>query len=160
MKKFFSGLIKYESLFATLILIAICMLAFTQVCTRYIFKVPTPWIEETTRYLMIWMIFLGWGLCAAKREHLQVDLADLILSKDKLRVLTIALDAVVIIFGIFFTYISAMFTYNQMIIGQLSPAMQLPITIVYLALPIGGVLFTIYSIFALYEVLGAGKSGE
>lgn len=44
-----------------------------QVISRYIFQRPFIWTEELTRFLFIWIIYLGCVLVSKKDEHIRID---------------------------------------------------------------------------------------
>ena len=49
-------------------------LVFFQVVTRYLFSYSIAWVEELTRYLMIWMAFLGAAALFKDDSHIRMDL--------------------------------------------------------------------------------------
>jgi C4-dicarboxylate transporter DctQ subunit len=60
---------------AEMILLAIMtFFVFSQVVTRYLFSYSVAWVEEFTRYLMIWMAFLGAAPLFKDDGHIRVDL--------------------------------------------------------------------------------------
>lgn len=50
------------------------ILVFANVILRYIFDSGITWAEELSRYLFIWMIFLGAITVLQNKAHLSVDL--------------------------------------------------------------------------------------
>jgi TRAP-type C4-dicarboxylate transport system permease small subunit len=52
----------------------IIFLTFVQVLLRYVFSNPVAWIEEMSRYLFVWIVFLGAALAFRRGEHIQVDI--------------------------------------------------------------------------------------
>lgn len=58
-KRFCSATVKGMDWLCGSMLIVMTILAFIGVLARYVFVVSIPWIDEVTRYLMIWMTFLA-----------------------------------------------------------------------------------------------------
>lgn len=50
------------------ILVTVCL----QVFFRYVAGIVAPWTEEATRYLGIWMVFMGATAAVAQRSHIAV----------------------------------------------------------------------------------------
>lgn len=99
--------------------------------------------EELARYLYVWFVFLGGSLTAREGAHLRVD-AVLNLYPRRLRVyindfaeyIWLAFNVFVIVIG--FKYFGRMYT-----VGSLSAALKIPMSLVYLALPVGYTLMTV-----------------
>lgn len=51
----------------------IISIMFSQVVFRYVFNSPRTWAEELSRYLFIWIVYLGAAIAISRRAHLQVD---------------------------------------------------------------------------------------
>lgn len=146
----------HRCLLGVLVALACVMLAigFMQVFWRYVLQSSLYWSEELLRYMYVWVIFLGIGIGIRSRIHVAID-AFVTLLKGRLRyalkmfihLLTVIFLVLVIVIGIRFTL------YN---LGQISPAVQLPMSLVYLAIPLGG-FFAL--IFAIEDWVKAGKAG-
>jgi TRAP-type transport system small permease protein len=54
-------------------LLAIFILNMYQVGGRYLFGIGAVWIPDVTRFLFIWMVFLGTALMHLRRGHLVID---------------------------------------------------------------------------------------
>jgi len=119
------------------------LLLFVNVVMRYIFLLPIYWAEELSRYLMVWMIFIGASQVTLQGGHIAVDIVPRLLSKRANLTLALVINLVCILFSIVLAY----FSYKQMTrvkgAHQISPAMELPMWIAYLAIPLGTVLMLI-----------------
>ncbi len=142
------------------------LLAFVQVLTRYVFKYPLPWIEELTRYIMIWMVLIGAATAVASKAHLAVEVMEIFLPPSGLRILNIFTMGLTVILGAVLVVVSTRFSLDQIDIQQLSPAMQIPMAYVTAALAVGSLLITIHAGHQLLTLLGDrlekgqfGKSG-
>lgn len=144
-------IIKGEAAFLQLALIIMSVLAFTQVITRYVLQIPTVWIEETTRYLMIWMIFIGMAIAVPRKAHLGVELVEYFCPPSVVKIVSILLDAIMLVFGVVFSGLTWKVVAFQLEMGQKSPAMQIPMFIVFIGMLAGGVLFTIHMAVKMYQ---------
>lgn len=57
-------------------MLAILSLTFFQVVLRYLFNSPMTWIEEISRYLFVWIVFLGSALAFRTGVHIKVDVLE------------------------------------------------------------------------------------
>jgi TRAP-type C4-dicarboxylate transport system permease small subunit len=58
-------------------LIGIFLLNLYQVGGRYLFGIGEIWIPDLTRFLFIWMVFLGTALMHLRKKHLVIDFVQL-----------------------------------------------------------------------------------
>ena len=56
-----------------LLLATMAVLVIANVISRYVFLHSFTWVEEASRYLMIWAAFLGAGLALRVGGHIAVD---------------------------------------------------------------------------------------
>ena len=60
---------------ALIALVAImAVLVFANVVSRYLLNASIIWVEELTRYMMVWVGFLGSGLVLRLGAHIAVDI--------------------------------------------------------------------------------------
>lgn len=126
-----------------------------QVITRFILKSPSDWTEELATNLMIWVGLLGAAVALNKREHLGIDyFVGKFKTKTRLYTelfvyLVIILFSLLVMFqgGIRLVTITFMF-------GQVSPALNMPMGYVYLAIPVSGIFLSIYSVEFFIETWG------
>jgi C4-dicarboxylate transporter DctQ subunit len=119
------------------------LLLFINVIMRYVFLYPIYWAEELCRYLMVWMIFIGASQVTLQGGHVAVDIVPRLLPKRANLVLAFLVNGISILFCLVLAY----FAYRQMmrvkIAHQISPAMELPMWVAYLAIPLGTGLMSI-----------------
>lgn len=123
------------------ILAAMVTIVSVQIFTRFVFFYSLPWSEELSRYLFAYLILLG--ACVGVRENNQIaiDIIDNFVKEDKVRVLAIVQYLVQIITVAILFYSSLML----MKVGarQISPAMGLKMSHIYMCFPIGFILILI-----------------
>lgn len=115
------------------------------VFTRYIMAEQSSWTDELARFLMIWVGILGAAYASGKNQHIAIDLLPNYLSdKNKIRLNTLV-NVLIILFiiGVFIVG-GSRYVYISFKLGQTSPALNLPMGLVYLVLPISGLLIVYY----------------
>ena len=139
-KKIFDNL---EGYFCVGALAAMSVVVFIQVVCRFVLKSSLPWSEEVSRYLLVWVSFLGGAYGVRQGAHIGVEAFMLLFPKKIQQVVAIfvtiasmLLCAVILKYGIDIvsTQLSKM---------QVSPAMRMPMGYMYAAIPIGMVFFII-----------------
>jgi C4-dicarboxylate transporter DctQ subunit len=51
-------------------------LTFLQVILRTFFNEPQAWAEEVSRYIFVWVVFVGAAIAAYRDNHIRLDLVD------------------------------------------------------------------------------------
>jgi len=106
-----------------------------QVGSRYLFSYTTAWATELSTFCQIWLVLLGAGIAMARNQHVAIDLLPGMLPLRYAQIASV-LSAVVIL-----VFLGAV-VYGSMPLIRLgfmqsSPAMSIPLWIVYACLPIG-----------------------
>ena len=129
------------------------LVVFSQVIWRFIFNNPFPWSEELARYLQVWIILLTSTVCIQKSKHLAIDYLTHRLSFKLQRLFKLismvgitSYILVVIIFGIQFIILVG---------AQKTPALQVPIGMIYFAFPIAGIHMFFESLIVMIKVVNA-----
>lgn len=120
------------------------------VITRYAMGSQADWSEELARFLLIWIGLLGAAFASGKGMHLAIDLLQPTLSVLNQRRLTIIISLLIIVFVTAVLIVGGlrlMFLTSKL--GQLSAALRIPMYIVYMILPISGVLIVYYKLHEL-----------
>jgi TRAP-type C4-dicarboxylate transport system permease small subunit len=96
------------------------------------------WAEEITRYVSIWVVFLGAGLGVRYGIHLSVDLLVGALPKPLQRVFYVVSYLLMMIFeGVLVYYGTKLAISNY---AQQSASLQMPMAYPYAAIPVGGAI--------------------
>lgn len=92
---------------------------------------PLDWTEEIARYCFVWLVYIACSYGVKERAHISVDITTLFL-KDKGRIiLKIISNVLFFIFAIVVTYSGVMLLMKLARLGQVSPAVQIPMIIPY-----------------------------
>ncbi len=130
-----------------LLFAAMTITVLIQVFFRSVMQSPLRWTEEMARYLMIWLVLLASGIAMRNRAHLQVDVLTAALPKGPKHVLTLLVDVLTIAFLGIMTFYGIQVVQTTM--AQTSPAMQVPMALIYAAFPTGGILMIIEQLITL-----------
>lgn len=117
--------------------------ATAQVILRYVGGTGLFWAEELVVYTIVWTTFLAAGAAVRSGEHLTVELINLAVGERYIGALTRVIGVVGAVAGVALAVFGTELVLTARDYGQLSPALQLPMWIVYLAMPLSGVLMTI-----------------
>ncbi|MCM5663092.1 TRAP transporter small permease [Galbibacter mesophilus] len=116
-----------------------------QVFTRYITGSPSSFTDELARYLMIWIGVLGAAYVSGKNMHVAIDVLPQKASEKTQQKLRLLVNMFIILFALVaFVIGGARLVYISYILGQHSPALNVPLALVYLVLPISGLLIIFY----------------
>ncbi len=141
MQTFDNWLLRFNRWLLILMLAAMSLMVFANVALRFLTDESILWVEEVSRYLMIWLTFLGAGLVLRYGGHIGIDTLQDSLPRHAAKVRAIVF-VLLLGFFIFMVWIGtryAMLTWNQ-----ITPVMQIPVGIVYLAMPIGFALLIVH----------------
>lgn len=107
------------------------------VFTRYALGNQASWSEELARFLLIWIGLLGAAYASGQKMHLSIDLI-----KNK----PVRLIALIIILFAGGTMVigGANLVLLTASLGQTSPALHLPMSVIYTMIPISGLLIIYY----------------
>ncbi len=144
------------------LILTISVVLSIQVFMRYVMGASLSWSEELARYLFIWLIYIGISYGAKVMRHIKID-AGLFLFPKKIRpYIVITGDILFLIFSITVVIYSSKLIQRQIMIGQTSPAMNIPMALVYAAPAVGFALTAFRQIQTLiYRFKGLkNNSGE
>ena len=122
-----------------------------QVFTRFVMGAPSSFTDELARYLMIWIGVLGAAYVSGKRMHVAIDILPQRLNKENQVKLKIFVNFMVILFCLAALVVGGFrLVYITYILDQHSPALQIPLAVVYAIIPISGMLIIYYKLSDIY----------
>ena len=125
-----------------------------QVVARYALSISTSTTDEISRFAFIWISLLGATYVLGKRGHIAITgLVDLLPARPRgavevAIVVLVAVFAVAVLAGGGWLLVERAFR-----LGQVTPALQIPMWMVYAVLPLSGVLTLVYTVLAVLETL-------
>lgn len=144
MKKVIDFIYKIERWLCAYLIFQIMMVMFIATVGRYTKLYALSWSEELTRYTMVWLVFIGSGIGCYLGLHFNVDILVVKLKARGQKICLILRMIVIYAFCIFTTYEGIFVVKRQLAGGQFSPALKIPMWIMYSAVPIGCVLILLH----------------
>ncbi|MSO53882.1 MAG: TRAP transporter small permease [Rhodospirillales bacterium] len=135
-----------------------CVAVFAQVLGRYFFNYSIDWAVETATWSQIWIVLLGSGLAMQKGMHVSIDMLAQLFPLWLARVASVAIALGCVWFlGVVF--------YGSLPLIQVgsferSPAMHMPMWVIYLGLPIGASYFALEVVASLIRRWDAPFAAE
>ncbi len=116
-----------------------------QVISRFIVGSPSSFTDELARYLMIWIGVLGAAYVSGKKRHVAIELLPARAGKRTQRRLRILVSVLVLAFALLAMVLGgSRLVYISYLLGQKSPALQIPLALVYIIIPLSGLLIAWY----------------
>lgn len=126
----------FEEAILIALLAAISCVMMAQIIART-FAASMSWPEEFSRYCYIWTVFLSLGFTIKKGNMLKVGIVmDLLPLKVRKSIEIIVNILMLVIFAVLFRY-AIIYTGKIKTIGQISPAMNIPMWMMYMATVVG-----------------------
>jgi TRAP-type C4-dicarboxylate transport system permease small subunit len=107
---------------------------------RYILNRPIGWSEEIAMYLMVWAVFLGASYTLKEDAHIGVDLVVARLEKGWKKAFMVFHYVVGIVFFAILFYKGIQMVSLSIKMGALSMAIEFPLYIAQLAVPVGSAI--------------------
>ncbi len=121
-----------------LLLAVMAALVAANVLSRYALNHSFPWVEELTRYMMVWLTFLGAGPALRVGGHIAVESLPAALP---LRAAQALRAAITLLIGATLVVMAWLgWAYADFAWEQESPVLNWSLGRIYLALPVGAVL--------------------
>ena len=136
----------------------IAAVVFLQVVFRYVLRQPLFWSEELPRYLLIWMSFLAAALAQKTEAHINITLCLTWLPRRTQRWLHLGANLVILAFLGVLVYSGGLVV--NITAHHRSTALQLPMGLVYAALPVGALLMMLYLVLQILQELQALRTGD
>ncbi len=124
-----------------LMIVLIALVSF-QVFNRVVVKVSMPWLEELARYTSAWVVFIGASYAAKQRAHIGVTAIVDMLPKSWRKSTEVLMYVTCVMFSLVMLFYGVKIVNVQMNMGQLTPALRVPMYWPYLSIPFGGLMLT------------------
>ncbi|UCD60068.1 MAG: TRAP transporter small permease [Flavobacteriaceae bacterium] len=141
---------KIDKILAKLLILIMSIMVINvlwQVFSRYFLGAPSSFTDELARYLMIWIGILGAAYVSGRNKHVAIDVLPSRLSAKSQKKLRLVVRILIILFCLFALVIGgSRLVYITYVLDQYSPALQVPLALVYMVIPISGILIIYYKI--------------
>ncbi|MDR3279674.1 MAG: TRAP transporter small permease [Synergistaceae bacterium] len=135
----------FEEALGAIFLAVMVSIAFINVITRYVLKFSLAFTEELTLYLFVWITLLGVSLAFREGANMAVSVIYNRFKKGGRRVLYLLAAVCSIAFFAVFTYFGVLEVRDEILMGVMTEAMELPVWLFTISMPMAGV-FTIFRI--------------
>ena len=160
-----SVLVRFKSIL-DLVLRAICVTLFAvlvllvtwQVFTRLVLSNPSIWSEELARYVFIWLSLIGISIATGEKADVAIDYFVQKAPLAAQRVLEIVAYLATLTFALLVMVWGGYLNAAQNM-HQLNPVLPISAGVLYLAVPVSGVLLTFYLVYHLIRTLSPSYTG-
>lgn len=135
----------------------ITIIGMYQIITRYVFNSPSSFSEELLTFSFTWMALLSAALVFGKRDHMRMEFfASKFKGKSHIylniitEILVLIFSAIVLIYG------GVQIT--KLTVLQVTASLGVPMSYIYIIIPITGVLIVLYNILNINELILELKS--
>ncbi len=130
-----------------------------QVASRYLFSQPSSFTDELAGFLLIWVGLAGAAYVKGANEHLAIDLLITKVSPLNRSRLLIFINILIALFSLFAMVVGgAWLVYTRFKLNQVSASLELPLGVVYMIVPVSGLLILYYAIDDIKLLAGEIKT--
>ena len=150
-RRLFSMIERIYNTILILMTIAMFITVTYNVFMRFVMNRSVGWADELARFIFIWMSFLGAVLAFKNNEHVGLGfLVEKIQSPVILRIVGIIQESLILVVLIFLTFFG--YTASTTVMN-ISPALSIPMSLVYLIVPFCGALMCLLGIAKIIALL-------
>ncbi len=132
-----------------------------QVLSRYALGAPSSFTEEFARFALIWVALLGAAYLNGLREHLTMDFLTRKLSPEKLERRQKNIEWWMFGFALVVMVVGGgNLVLTTLTLGQASPAIGVPLWVVYSVIPVSGALVCFFSVYHAMRETDSGLPNE
>jgi TRAP-type C4-dicarboxylate transport system permease small subunit len=136
--------VKYcEEILSGSLMVLMFLATVANVVARYLFNSPIQWAEEFSRYAFIWIVFLGAVVCTKYKRHISIDSVVKILPPPVQPWVNLAADLLTSALMVIIIWYGGLLTRNA---TQMTATLNVPQYIIYMVVPVSGVLGLLYSL--------------
>lgn len=143
--------------FGSALFIAVTSVCFLQVVLRYFLNSAQDWPEETSRFLFIWIAYLGMAFGVYAKKHLKVDMVYILF--DQKRQKWIDIIGQIITLGFMLVVVWEGYEMLEVVIESEEEALTLPVSpwLIWLAIPFCFLISAVNCAFDIIAALCTGK---
>ncbi|MBA5760894.1 TRAP transporter small permease [Vibrio sp. 404] len=131
---------KYLSIFLFLLMLSVITI---QIMSRYFFSFAIPWTEELSRWLYIYIVFVGASEAISRRDHIAVDIVPNRLGNKSGLILDVLIHGLFAVVSLIIVHHGYIFAERMDRLGSIT--MDVQMSALYGAVPLGFILAFIKS---------------
>lgn len=136
-------LIKVVDVITVIFMAALFVVITFQVLNRFMLHIPAAWTEEMGRYCFVWLSMFGTVRALQSRVHLKIDIVESNLKGNSKLIVNILAEIIILVFCLILTVTG--YTYTMSNIGNYCEFGKFPIYLIYMVMPIAGLLLCLIS---------------
>lgn len=131
---------------------AMVVIGTYQIVTRFVFNSPSTVSEELLTYSFTWMALLATAYVFGKRDHMRMGFLADKFSESVQKLLSIIAEILIMLLaGAVMVYGGS--TIVQLTMTQSTASLGIPMGVVYVIIPISGILIVFYSILNIIDLV-------
>lgn len=131
---------------------ALVVLVTWQVFTRFVLNNPSSISEELAKYCFVWLVLFGAAYVFGENGHMRIEFIQEAMPK-KLKIgVQLFIELSIIAFSATVMLVGGL-TGAKMAWTQMSAALQIPVGVLYIAMPISAVFIIFYCIYNIYTIM-------
>jgi TRAP-type C4-dicarboxylate transport system permease small subunit len=161
--RFFRLLAEAERALLSTIMLTMVVLYCSAIAVRSFvpaYASSVAWVDEATRFFLVWMVFLGLGLALAQGKHVAMSVFLQHMPPQLLRGLRAAIDVTGLVFSLYVVWVGIEITGLVLATGQRSPTLGISAAILYATLPVGFSLLALRYLASLIGLIDRWSAAE
>ena len=126
-----------------ILLLTLTLMLLAQVIARYIFFTSISWIEEFSRIVFIWFIYLSISWIIIQGRHIRVTALDYILPPSWRWSFALLADLIWLAFNVLMAWFGFLFVRSEIEVHSETAILQIPDAVVHAIIPIGFALMAV-----------------
>ena len=138
LRKAFRGLFKALEWFAMICMVVLTVVVFCDVVLRYSFKQGFSWTQEIATLMLVWFSLIGMAIGVLEKIHISIEMFTSHLPEKVISIIESIDHVLIAVFGGVMLYYGIVIM--QMTKSSTLPATKMPSAVLYVILPISGLL--------------------
>ena len=129
----------------------------SQIVARYVFFTSISWVEEFSRIVFIWYIYLSISWIIIQGRHVRVNVLQYVVPEFLLKYFNFLADSLWLLFNVVLGYYGVLFVISEITVYEETAELEIPVAIVHAIIPIG---FTIMAFRLIQYMVRVYVKGE
>jgi TRAP-type C4-dicarboxylate transport system permease small subunit len=143
-----------------LLMVLMAGTVFSNVICRYFLDASLFWYEEVSRFLLIWIVFLGAVIAYIKGDHLGIDVLLIVLPPRAKKAVVVLADLLVLIALVILFQGGWAMAADSLASGWVASSVPIPYGYVYMVAPISAGLMIIQGVIKIIADVRGAKGTE
>ncbi|MGQ9558470.1 MAG: TRAP transporter small permease [Desulfurispora sp.] len=147
----------FEDFFPGIMLFSGLTLIFVNVLLRYFWQRPQSFIDEMAVYFVVWGILAGFAPAQRDNYHIKVEFFYERLGPASKKIVDIFALSLSLFFALLYTWFGLLLVQDYLASGQCSADSRFPLWVVYLIVPLSGLMLSARFALPLWQNITAQK---